>query len=159
MEGRGDSWEMAGWQQPEQDTDREEVLRLARHLAEARERQNVEALVQVDDMKRALRERAADVARRELEVERRIRELEDPEAPRRTFRFRRAEKPAVDEDRAYAEELLSRREAEVDERAQAVETRERELAERETALLARQLELGEAEPALAERERRLAELE
>ena len=26
MEGRGDSWEMAGWQQPEQDTDRDRFM-------------------------------------------------------------------------------------------------------------------------------------
>ena len=61
MEGRGDTWESPGWeaawQQPEENADRDEVLRLARHLAEARERQNVEALLQVDDLKRALRER------------------------------------------------------------------------------------------------------
>src|SRR5207247_7904028 len=109
MEGRGDSWEMAGWQQPEQDTDREEVLRLARHLAEARERQNVEALLQVEDLKRALRERAADVARRELEVEQRIRELEELDArghEGRRLRLRRAERPA-EADNAYAEELLT----------------------------------------------------
>src|SRR5213083_1367808 len=129
MKSPGDSWESVGWeaawQQPEEEADRDQVLRLARELAEARQRQTVEALVQVEDLKRALRERAADVARRELEVERRTRELGEPEAPRRTLRFRRAEKPAVDEDRAYAEELLARRESELAERAQAVETRER----------------------------------
>src|SRR5947207_3090472 len=157
-----DSWESLGWEAAwaqQDDLGRDQVQQLARRLAAQRERQRTEDLVQLEDMKRALRERAADVARRELEVERRTRELEEPEAPRRTLRFRRAEKPAVDEDRAYAEELISRREAEVDERAQAVETRERELAQRETALLGRQLELEEAEPALAERERRVAELE
>src|SRR6476469_10600284 len=163
MESRGDSWESVGWeaawQQPEEDADRDEVQRLARQLAEARQRQTVEALVQVEDLKRALRERAADVARRELEVERRTRELEEPEPPRRSLRFRRAEKPAVDEDSAYAEELLARRESELEERAQTVEARERELQGRETALLARQLQLEEAEPALAARERRVAELE
>ena len=72
MESRGDSWESTGWeaawQRPEEKADRDEVLQLARRLAEARERQSAEALVQVEDLKRALRERAADVARRELEV-------------------------------------------------------------------------------------------
>src|SRR5690242_1532531 len=150
MEQHEDSWESAGWLQD--DLNREEVLQLARRLAAQRERQRTNDLVQIEDLKRALRERAADVARRELEVERRTRELEGhEEAPRRTLRFRRAEKPAVDEDRAYAEELAARRDSELEERTHAVEARERELAERETALLARQLELEEAEPALAER--------
>src|SRR5436189_2068265 len=148
MEPREDSWESTGWESArarQEEVDREQVLQLAKRLAVQRERQRSEDLVQIEDMKRALRERAADVARRELEVERRTRELGEQEAPRRTSRFRRAEKPAVDEDRAYAEELLARREGEFEERAQAIETRERELGERETALLARQLELEEAE--------------
>jgi len=59
MGSKEDSWESVGWeaawQQPEEDADRDEVLRLARHLAEARERQNAEALLQVEDLKRALR--------------------------------------------------------------------------------------------------------
>src|SRR3954449_6610287 len=149
-----DSWESIGWDIPpsgQDDLDRQELQQLARRLAEQRERQRGEDLVQLEDMKRALRERAADVARRELEVERRTRELEEPEVPRRTLRFRRSEKPAVDEDRAYAEELLARREADLNERAHAVEARERELAEREAGLLARQLELEESEPAVAAR--------
>ena len=138
-----DSWESVGWEAAlplHDDLDRDEVLQLARRLAEQRERQRTEDLVQIEDLKRALRERAADVARRELEVERRTRELDEPDAPRRTLRFRRTPQlPADDADRAYAEEILSRRESEVEERAQAVDARERELAERETALLARQL--------------------
>src|SRR5213083_2534976 len=100
MASRGDSWESIGWeaawQQPEEEADRDQVLRLARQLAEARERQSAEALVQVEDLKRALRERAADVARRELEVERRTRELEKIDAPShegRRLRLRRAERP------------------------------------------------------------------
>jgi DNA repair exonuclease SbcCD ATPase subunit len=157
MEPHEDSWESAGW--PHDDLTREEVLQLARRLAAQRERQRSEDLVQIEELKRALRERAADVARRELEVEQRTRELEEQGLPRRTLRFRRAEKPVVDEDRAYTEELLVRREAEVDERSRAVENRERELQEREAQLLARRLELEESEPALAERERRVAELE
>jgi hypothetical protein len=157
---REDSWESAGWEAAWQhdDLDRDQVLQLARRLAQQRERQRTEDLVQIEDLKRALRERAADVARRELEVERRTRELEEPEAPRRALRFRRAERPAApDADQAYAEEILARRETEVEERANAVELRERELAEREAALLARALELEEAEPALAEREQKVAD--
>src|SRR5213592_1461797 len=125
MEPHEDSWESIGWEaasQQHEEADREQVLQLARRLAEQRERQRAEDLVQIEELKRALRERAAEVARRELEVERRDKELDEHEAPRRTLRFRRAEKPAVDEDRAYAEELLARREAEVEERGQAVET-------------------------------------
>src|SRR5438477_12871319 len=111
MEQHEDSWESDGWLQD--DLSREEVLQLARRLAAQRERQRTNDLVQIEDLKRALRERAADVARRELEVEQRTRELEDQDgSPRRTLRFRRAEKPAVDEDRAYADELLVRRESE-----------------------------------------------
>jgi chromosome segregation ATPase len=161
-EPREDSWESIGWETSwaeKEDLDREQVLQLARRLASQRERQRTEDLVQIEDLKRALRERAADVARRELEVERRTRELDEPETPRRTLRFRRAEKPAADEDRAYAEELLARRESELEERVQAADARERELQEREAALLARQLELEEAEPTLADREQRVAELE
>src|SRR5690348_16684017 len=161
-EPREDSWESIGWEAAwaqQEDVDRDQVLQLARRLASQRERQRTEDLVQIEDLKRALRERAADVARRELEVERRTRELEEQETPRRSLRFRRAEKPAVEEDRAYAEELLTRRASELDDRVQEVDARERELQEREAALLARQLELEEAEPALAARERRVAELE
>src|SRR5689334_25118240 len=106
-EPREDSWESIGWDpawSQTDDLDREQVLQLARRLASQRERQRSEDLVQIEDLKRALRERAADVARRELEVEQRTRELEEQETPRRSLRFRRAEKPAVDEDRPYAEE-------------------------------------------------------
>src|SRR3954449_10485112 len=148
METREDSWE------PD-DLDRGQVKELARRLAA----QRAEDLAQLDELKRALRERAADVARRELHVERRTREREDAGAPpRRARRFRRAEKPQVDEDRAYADELIARRETDIDERTRTVEARERELAERETAVLARKLELDELEPKLAERERDVEEL-
>src|SRR5882724_10212552 len=125
MASSGDSWDSVGWwapwQQPEEEADRDEVLRLARQLAEARERQKVEALVQVEDLKRALRERAADVARRELEVERRTRELEETAAPShdgRRLRLRRSERPQ-EADRAYAEQLLQRQETEVQQRLDA----------------------------------------
>jgi hypothetical protein len=163
MEGRGDTWESPGWeaawQQPEENADRDEVLRLARNLAEARERQHVEALVQVDDLKRALRERAADVARRELEVERRIRELDELDARShegRRLRLRRSERPP-EAERAYAEELLARRETEARQRLDALVPRERSVAEREAALRARELEIEEGETALNGRAQELAE--
>src|SRR5215510_6676453 len=147
-----DSWESKGWESSwaqQDEPDREQVLHLARRLAQQREHQRTQDLIQIEELKRTLRERAADVAKRELEVERRERELEghEQDGPRRMLRFRRAEpEPAPDEDRAYAEEILVRREAEVEQRTQAAHARERELAERETALLARQLELEDAEP-------------
>src|SRR5882762_9663558 len=138
MEGRGDSWESVGWeaawQQPEVDSDRDQVLRLARQLAETRERQNAEAQLQVEDLKRALRERAADVARRELEVERRTREMEELGArgrEGRRLRLRRSERPQA-ADNAYAEELIARRETELQQRLDALVPREHEVAERET---------------------------
>src|SRR6266516_5728659 len=117
MEPREDSWESIGWDASsaqKDDVDREQVLELARRLAEQRQRQRSEDLVQIEDLKRALRERAADVARRELEVERRLRELDEHGTPRRSLRFRRVERqPAEDTvHEAYAEELLTRREAE-----------------------------------------------
>src|SRR6476469_9785555 len=131
MERRGDSWEAGGWdaawQQPEQDADRDEVLRLARHLAEARERQHVEALVQVDDLKRALRERAADVARRELEVERRTKELEEQDGRAHEGRRLRLRRPERDAGRAYADELAERQEAELQARLDKLVPREREV--------------------------------
>src|SRR5882762_5648401 len=163
MEGRGDSWESVGWeaawQQPEVDSDRDQVLRLARQLAETRERQNVEAQLQVEDLKRALRERAADIARRELEVERRTRELDELDArghDGRRRRMRRPERPQ-EADGAYADELLTRREAEVQQRLDALVPRERAVAERETALRARELDVEEAEAAVLTREQEAAE--
>src|SRR3954464_4065610 len=89
MEPREESWETIGWEagaaQPD-DPDRGEVTELARRLAA----QRAEDLAQLDELKRALRERAADVARRELDVERRTRELEEAgAASRRPRRFRR----------------------------------------------------------------------
>src|SRR6266540_6928039 len=166
MEPREDSWESIGWEtarQQHEEADREQVLQLARRLAEQRERQRAEDLVQIEELKRALRERAAEVARRELEVERRSRELADLDERRRgegprTLRLRRGG-PArpEDADRAYAEEILGRREAELQERLDALAPREREVIERETALRARELALEEAETALAQREGQIAE--
>src|SRR5439155_6408736 len=162
MESRGDAWESAGWeaawQQPAEDPDRDQVLELARRLAEQHRRQSAEALVEVEDLKRALRERAADVARRELEVERRTRELDaqgDSEG-KRALRLRRPERHrANDADRAYAEELLSRREAELQQRLVALVPREREIKEREAAHRARELEIEEAAAGLARRKEEL----
>ena len=142
MESPGDSWESPGWEaaweQPEEDADRDQVLELARRLAEQHRRQNAEALVEVEDLKRALRERAADVARRELEVERRTRELDDHEHSegRRTLRLRRSDRPhAHDGDRVYGAELLASRETELQQRLAALVPRERQVNERESMTL------------------------
>jgi hypothetical protein len=152
MHSRGDSWEASGWEADwptAEDPDRAQVLELARRLAEQHRLQNAEALAEVEELKRALRERAADVARRELEVERRTKELDVQEPGRRALRLRRQERPQPpDEDRAYAEELLNRREADVRRRLDALVPRERELQERETELRARELRLEDAEAAL-----------
>ena len=133
MEPREDSWESIGWEtssaEPD-DVDRQQVLELARRLADQRQRQRAEDLVQIEDLKRALRERAADVARRELEVERRLQELDGRETPRRSLRFRRAERQPVEDsgDEAYGEELLFRRDTELEDRARTLAAREREVA-------------------------------
>src|SRR5436190_19194128 len=163
MESEGDSWESVGWgsawQQPEEGSDRDQVLRLARQLAEARERQNVEARREVEDLKRALRERAADVARRELEVEKRTRELEKLDGQGRDgrkLRLRRSGLPHQAND-TYPGEPLARRESELQQRLDALVPRERGVAGRETALRARELKLQEIEAAVARREQEVAE--
>jgi hypothetical protein len=166
MDPSEDSWESLGWDAAEQhgEPDREQLLGLARRLAEQRHRQRTEDLVELEEMKRALRDRAADVSRRELDVERRERELEAAHTRssegRRALRIRRPEPPpSVDADRAYAEELLTRREKELDDRLEAFAPRERGVIERETALRARELKTEEALAALALREQRLARRE
>src|SRR2546423_6241338 len=148
MGSRGDSWESIGWeaawQQPDEDPDREQLLGLARRLAEQRERQRAEDLGQLEDLKRALRERAVDVAKRELEVERRSRELEDPDGRnqegRRALRLRRPERPRHEEaERAYSEEVFARRELDLQQQLDAFVPRERDVTERETTLRAREI--------------------
>ena len=64
-----DSWESGNWEETDE-PDREEVLRLARQLADQRARQRAEDLAELEELKRALRERAAEVAAREAEVTR-----------------------------------------------------------------------------------------
>src|SRR5919198_564691 len=121
MAAGDDAWERDDWETASEDVDRAEVLRLARHLAEQRERLRSEELAELEELKRTLRERAAQVAARELEVERREAEFEREAAQervaRRGLRFRRERPPVDDDDRAYAEELLARREADVERRA------------------------------------------
>src|SRR5438128_1137726 len=82
--------------------------------------------------------------RRELEVERRTKELDEREGRpggRRTIRLRRGERAgAEDADRAYSEEILARREAELRVSLETLATRERGVSEREAALRARELD-------------------
>src|SRR5205807_3615267 len=80
MEPREDSWESVGWEADAQQLERDEVLRLARHLAEQREGQRAEDLAEIEELKRTLRERAAQVAVREADVERRRLEIEERDA-------------------------------------------------------------------------------
>jgi hypothetical protein len=140
-----DAWERDDWEPSGTDVDRDELLRLARHLAGQRERLRAEELAELEELKRALRERVAQVAARELEVQHREAELDTGAAQervaRRGLRFRR-DRPHVDEaDRAYAEELLGRREADVARRTAELVPRERELQELELMLQRRADEL------------------
>src|SRR5689334_23901509 len=57
------------------DVDRDEVFRLARELAARREDERADALAEVEQLKRELRDRVTLVAARERELERREREL------------------------------------------------------------------------------------
>ena len=94
-----DPWESAGWEAAWEQTDeleREQLLGLARRLADQRRRQQTEHIAELEELKRGLRERAAEVSRRELEVERRYRELEATRAKAGESRlprpFRRTER-------------------------------------------------------------------
>jgi chromosome segregation ATPase len=139
-----DTWS-GGWEDNDE-PDREEVLRLARQLADQRARQRAEDLAELEELKRALRERAGEVAAREAEVERAWAQVhgrdETPEsARRRSLRLRRERPPANEDEHAYAEELLARREADVEQRTAALVARERELRELETSIGERTKEL------------------
>jgi hypothetical protein len=143
----GEPWESSDWdaggRRPDGGPDRDELLSLARHLAEQRERQRDEDLAEIEELKRSLRERAAEVGRRELEIERRRRELDELAAKarngRRSLRSRRPA-PSVDDDELNRE-------------------REQAAADRETAIRAHELRIEEEAARLADRERKLADAE
>jgi hypothetical protein len=123
------------------DVEREELLRLARELAEQRHLEHERARAELEQLKHALRERAESIAARERELAERERQL----AAGRQPRLHRKERT----DPAAAEALVARERAAL-ERAHALEARERELRDRQSAL--------EAESAaVAERERKLVE--
>jgi hypothetical protein len=123
------------------DLEREELLRLARELAEQRDVEHERARAELEQLKHALRERAESIAARERELAQRERMLAAGKhaKPHRKERL----------DPAAAAALVARERAAL-ERAHALEARERGLRERQAAL--------EAEAAaVAERERKLVE--
>ena len=126
-----DSWEDDAWE-ADDGPDRDDVLRLARQLAEQRARQRVHDLAELDELKRTLRERAAEVASREAEVERAWAEIHeregDPENARRRILRLRRERPTDEDVQGVAAEALATREAALEQRAAGVAARERELA-------------------------------
>jgi hypothetical protein len=122
------------------DIEREELLRLARELAEQRHVEHERARAELEQLKHALRERAESIAARERELAERERSLAGGKHPR--LRRERV-------DPAAAAALVARERAAL-ERAHALEARDRELRKRQAAL--------EAEAAaVAERERKLSE--
>ena len=126
-----DSWEDDAWE-ADDGPDRDDVLRLARQLAEQRARQRVHDLAELDELKRTLRERAAEVASREAEVERAWAEIHeregDPENARRRILRLRRERPTDGDVQGVAAEALATREAALEQRAAGLAARERELA-------------------------------
>src|SRR5205085_3656489 len=126
-----DSWEDDAWE-ADDGPDRDDVLRLARQLAEQRARQRVHDLAELDELKRTLRERAAEVASREAEVERAWAEIHeregDPENARRRILRLRRERPTDEDVQGAAAEALATREAALEQRAAGLAARERELA-------------------------------
>src|SRR5437588_8538345 len=121
-----DSWEDDAWE-ADDGPDRDDVLRLARQLAEQRARQRVHDLAELDELKRTLRERAAEVAAREAEVERAWAEIheraDDSEVVRRRILRLRRERPTVDD---AAEDLLASRQAALEQRATELGAREQQ---------------------------------
>ena len=126
-----ESWEDDAWE-ADDGPDRDDVLRLARQLAEQRARQRVHDLAELDELKRTLRERAAEVASREAEVERAWAEIHeregDPENARRRILRLRRERPTDEDVQGVAAEALATREAALEQRAAGLAARERELA-------------------------------
>ena len=118
------------------DLDRDELMRLARQLAEQRHAEQEQSRDELDRLKESLRERAAAVAERERELAELQKRLEGG-------RGRKQQAPAPDT------EALAARERAALERLQAVEARERELEARAAALEAEAAQLVERESALA----------
>src|SRR5438067_3706617 len=154
-----DSWEDDVWE-ADDGPDRDDVLRLARQLAEQRASQRVHDLAELDELKRTLRERAAEVASREAEVERAWAEIHerdgDPDnARRRILRLRRERSPGEDVQ-GVAAEALATREAALEQRAAELAARERELKERDESLRQQSDELKRESERLTEERERVA---
>src|SRR5690348_5502455 len=143
-----DSWTPRGGGDAGADTDvdldREQLLRLARELAERRRAEQAAVGSELEQLKQALRERAEAIAARERELA----ELE-----------RKGGKPAPRTPDVDMEALVARERGAL-ERAQALDARERELQTRAAELDAEMEELARREQALeAELERARAELQ
>jgi chromosome segregation ATPase len=146
-----DSWEDGGWEADEEPS-REDVLRLARQIAEQRAQQRAQDLAELDELKRTLRERAAEVAAREAEVERAWAEIHErandtDTVRRRILRLRRERPPGDRPDRPGRGDGIAEREATVARRQAELSARERQLAGLEASLQARAAELEKREQA------------
>jgi hypothetical protein len=123
------------------DLEREELLRLARELAEQRHAEHERARAELEQLKQALRERAESIGARERELAERERRLDDGKQPKP----RRKERLG-----AVAAEALVARERAALERAHALDERERELRDRQAGLEAEAADVAARERALAE---------
>jgi DNA repair exonuclease SbcCD ATPase subunit len=130
------------------DLDREELLRLARELADRRREEQSAAQAELEQLKQSLRERAEAVATRERELDRLQRQLESGR-PSVRGRIEELRAKRGDPNPLLDEESLASRERAALERTHALEARER-------AAAAHAAELEAEKARLAERERELA---
>src|SRR2546423_1699283 len=128
-----DDWDLAGAAQLE----REEVLRLARHLAGQRERLRDEELAEFADLKRELRERAVAAERERLAAE--LATVDEARA--------REAQEREELERLHAE--AARTSDELAARAATAEAEEQELVSERDQLGARLRELDERDRELA----------
>jgi hypothetical protein len=126
------------------DLDRDELLRLARELAEQRQAPVVGADSEIVQLKQSLRERAEAVAVRERELTELQRKLERDRPGIRTIGLRPKRADAVDG------EVLAARERATAERTHALDDRERAVAAEAAELEAEAARLAEREAELAE---------
>ena len=136
------------------DLDREELLRLARELAARRHGEHEQARVELEELKRHLRERAEAVAARERELEQVRQRLE---GSKRLGRGRLEElraKRQTGQDVAGRESLAARERA-THERERAAEAREGELAAQAAELETRGAVLEAEAARIAEQEHEL----
>src|SRR5205085_1770896 len=179
-----DSWEDDAWE-ADDGPDRDDVLRLARQLAEQRARQRVHDLAELDELKRTLRERAARaseavtadqelagererLAALQADLQERERAVAQVEENSKTQRegdnqardsepFQRETEPRALAARLAAREAAAplKRNAELAQRETELRTLETRLAEREADVLRMQTALAAREEELRRREREL----